>query len=362
MKTKINSNTFVAALKRAHEVIDPKNPQTILTHCLLRFHGETLDVCATDTVTSVSSSVTCSARNDQSVAVAGRAIYDAAKSMPAGELTIDVDGNRRVSLISDKARIAIPGIDGADFPRMPDEPEEYLPIGAKLFANAIRNTAFAASQDSARTRMACVTVAQGALSMRVFAVDGHRLSLTRMQVSLALPPVMLIPTNSAMAIASLLDEGEEDAGVGCADGKFFARLGDCTIVANLIGDEAMPVDQIIPATSESIEVGRDDLLAALRRASLMSTKDIEGAHFSLNSGTLVVESNNDAVGEARTSIAVTSKAAWRFGAKIRYMADALAAIDAPAVDLFAPTGQGAPIMIRPHGNAWQTMIVMPMKL
>lgn len=357
MKTKINGNNFIASLKRAHEVIDTKNPQTILTHCLLRFTGRTLDVCATDTITSVSSSVTCSSSNDQSVAVAGRAIYDAAKSMPAGELTVDVDSNRRVSLTSGSARIAIPGIDGADFPNMPLPPDEFLPIGARMFANAIRKTVFAVNEDQSNPILGGVVVVPGSSSVRVFGVSGHRLALMDLQVGLALPS-MIIPRKSAIQVASVLDECAEDAEIGCADGKLFVLVEDCMMVVNLTDSPAPNVAAFMETSAKPTEVSRDELLGALRRASLMTTKDLEGALLTLSEGGLTVESMNAAIGEARTRIAVESSAKWKSQASIRYLTDALSALEVSTVDLFvsSPTD---PILIRPHGGEWQSMVVAP---
>jgi DNA polymerase-3 subunit beta len=360
MKTKVESNAFIAALKRAHGIIDTKNPQTILTHCLLRFTGKTLDVCATDTVTSVSSTVNGSASADKSVAVPGRAIYDAAKSMPAGELTIDVDSNNRIALSSGSARIVIPGIDGSDFPAMPKEPEEFLPIGARLFANAIQKTVFAASNDESRPIMSSVVVSPGKSSVRASAVDGHRLAVMDLDIGLALPE-MIIPRKSAVIIAAMLEEGAEDAELAHADGKLFVRLENCLMVANLIDSRPIDIAPLLVTNADAVEVPREDLVGALRRASLMATKDIESALLTLSEGGLVVESTNEAVGEARTRIPVNSGRKWKFGASIRYLTDALSAMDVLTVDMFV-TGERDAVLIRPHGGAWQTMIVMPVKI
>jgi DNA polymerase-3 subunit beta len=240
---------------------------------------------------------------------------------------------------------------------MPDEPGEFLPIGAQLLANAIRKTVFAVNEDQKNHTLSGVVIVPGPSSVRVFGVSGHRLALMDMSIGLALPP-MIVPRAAAVQVAAMLEEGAEDAEVACDGKRMFVRFDNFMVVANLNKAGAPNVEPFMETSATAVEVPRDELLGALRRADLMSTKDLDGALLTLSEGNLTIESTNPNVGEARTRISVDAPGKWHFLASIRYLTDALSAMDVSTVDMFV-TSDVNPVLIRPHGGAWQSMVIAP---
>ena len=113
----IQKRNFLRSLARTHSVADRKSSMPILSNILLSTDGpKTLRLAATDLYLSVTSAASAEVKSNGTIALAARTLFDIVKSLPEGEISVQVVGNHSAEIRSGKVRFKIPGMPGQDFP------------------------------------------------------------------------------------------------------------------------------------------------------------------------------------------------------------------------------------------------------
>ena len=107
----IQKRNFLRSLARTHSVADRKSSMPILSNILLSTDGpKTLRLAATDLYLSVTSAASAEVKSNGTIALAARTLFDIVKSLPEGEISVQVVGNHAAEIRSGKVRFKIPGM------------------------------------------------------------------------------------------------------------------------------------------------------------------------------------------------------------------------------------------------------------
>src|SRR5687768_15714761 len=120
MELTISKKDFVRSLARTHSVADRKSSMPILSNILLTADGKrALRFAATDLYLSVNSSSSAMIGSGGTIAVPARMLFDIAKSLPEGDVSLKVLDNFAAEIRAGRTRFKIPGMPGTDFPTLP---------------------------------------------------------------------------------------------------------------------------------------------------------------------------------------------------------------------------------------------------
>ncbi len=118
MELTISKKEFVRSLARTHSVADRKSSMPILSNILLSAEDKkTLRFAATDLYLSVTSTTPANISTGGTIALSARTLFDIAKSLPEGDVSLKVIDNHAAEIRSGRVRFKIPGMPGNDFPR-----------------------------------------------------------------------------------------------------------------------------------------------------------------------------------------------------------------------------------------------------
>jgi DNA polymerase-3 subunit beta len=374
----IQKRNFLRSLARTHSVADRKSSMPILSNILLSTEGpKTLRLAATDLYLSVVSSANAEVKAAGTIALGARTLFEIVKSLPEGELSLQVVGNHAAEIRSGKVRFKIPGMPGQDFPSLPNPGSaEFAPLEADELGRLLTLTHYSMSSDETRPHLACALFEGDAKLVRIVTTDGHRLSKAEYKLGenkKLLSFSMLVPSKGVLELRRLIDEAKADRAktedtpsaieVATAGGSAFFRRDDALLSVKLVDEQFPPYNKVIPSSpTRKISLSRALLTEALRRIALVASDKSGSVRFSAAPGTLRITSENPEVGEGAEELDVDyAGEPIEIGFNAKYVLDVLGALVEDDVTLELG-GQLDPGVLRPVGATEFVGVIMPMRI
>jgi len=378
MDLTISKKAFLRALSRTHPVADRKSSMPILSNILLSTDGPgTLRFAATDLYLSMSCAAQAEVREQGTISVGARTLFDVVKNLPDGEVTLKVTGNHGAEIRAGKVRFKLPGMPGQDFPSLPNPGNApFFALEAEHLGRLISLTHYSMSSDETRPHLAGALFEGDGKTVRMVTTDGHRLSKAEFKQGEGSPMLnfaMLIPNKGVSELRRMVDEvrgdlkaGDSEAAtvsVATVGGSAFFSHDEVLLSVKLADEQFPPYAKVIPSSqSRRIVVSRILLAEALRRISLVANDKSGAVRFGIEPGTLKLTSENPDVGEGSEEIDVDfAGEPVEIGFNARYFLDALSSLTEDEVVLEVG-GALDPGVIRPVGPTDFIGVIMPMRI
>jgi DNA polymerase-3 subunit beta len=367
MDIRIDKNQLLRGLYLAHGIADRKSTMPILANVLLRTEGKDRILCAaTDLNVAVMATLPAKVEKEGGLTVAARQLYEIAKGLSTDEVHVRRNEQNWAEIQAGRAEFKVVGMSDREYPKLPAVAEaQTSKVDAALLRDMISKTIFSVSQDETRQHLAGVLFESDGQNARMISTDGHRLSKVGRQMpgGPVLPTGVIIPRKGMAEIRRALEGREAPCDIGIYQGYFVVKVEDIALSVKLGDGQFPPYDQVIPKENDRvILVGRDALLEALRRVSIMASDKTWGIRLALDKGYLSIEADNPDLGNAREKIEVDYKgAALSVGFNARYFMELLAEIASPEVKLEL-AGELDPAVVRPGDGSDYLGVVMPMRL
>jgi DNA polymerase-3 subunit beta len=298
--------------------------------------------------------------------VAARQLYEIAKGLSADEVHLSRTEQNWAEIQAGRAEFKVVGMIDREYPKLPAVAEaKTAKVDATVLREMISKTIFSVSQDETRQHLAGVLFESDGQNARMVSTDGHRLS--KVGRPMAGGPVLasgvIIPRKGVAEIRRALEGREAPCEIGIHQGHFVLKVEDIALSVKLGDGQFPPYDQVIPKENDRvILVGRDALLEALRRVSIMASDKTWGIRLALDKGRLSIEADNPDLGNAREKLEVDYKGgALAVGFNARYFIELLTEISGPDVKLEL-AGELDPAVVRPGDGSDYLGVVMPMRL
>ena len=198
------------------------------------------------------------------------------------------------------------------------------------------------------------------------ATDGHRLAMIERELTgVTLPRGAILPRKGVAEVRKLLDEvGDGEITLIVSEKDFRLHTNAISFFMRVVEGEFPDYRQVVPSASRvRALVNRDDLLAALRRISLLASERSHGVRLRFERERLEVSASNPEQGEASEDLEVSFTGdPVTIGFNARYLIDVLqvhGAGDAIEVGL---TDENGPGILRSSQDPEYTYVVMPMRL
>jgi DNA polymerase-3 subunit beta len=378
MELTISKKELVRSLARTHAVADRKSSMPILSNILLST-DEKKGLCfaATDLYLAVTSSTPANIKTGGTLALQARTLFEIAKSLPEGEVSLKVLDNHAAEIRSGRARFKIPGAPGNDFPTLPSPGNaEFAALSAEDLGRLIALTHYSMSTDETRPHLSGTLLEGDGKSVRMVTTDGHRLSKAEYKQrdpGAMLNFSMLVPSKGVAELKRMIDEvrgaaskGEEAAaslGVASAGGNAFFRHADVLLSVKLADEQFPPYNKVIPKSLQRrVVVSRQLLAEALKRLSLVANDKSGAVRFGVEPGMLKITSENPEVGEGSEELDVDFAGdPVEVGFNVRYLLDVLSSVNEDEVSLELG-GALDPGVVKPVGPTDFIGVIMPMRI
>lgn len=367
MKFTIGKPDFIKVLQRIQGIVEKRNTMPILANVLLDASKGKVTIMATDLEVFIRDSAGAGVSEEGSVTVNARKVFEIAKELPGDQIDVSTGKDDKLTLKAGKARFNIMGLPAKEFPSFPDPEEGSLQaIDGETMRNMIDKTSFAVSTDETRYNINGFLLEREEGRIKMVATDGHRLALIVSEgdnIAKGQKEGVLLPRKGVMEMKKVLDEKEGEFFLGITQKNAVMKRDNTVITVRLLEGEFPDYRRVIPKDNDKVvSAKRDDLLASLKRVSILSTDKVKGVKFSFSNSKLVLSSSSPDIGEATEEVDINySEEDIEIAFNARYFIDMLEALKEEEVRINLKDSL-SPGIIRPAGGEDYTYIIMPMRL
>ncbi len=250
--------------------------------------------------------------------------------------------------------LRVVGVDPAEFPLLPQsEGEDFWRVERDGFVESLRRVAVASSHDSARYQLTGVFFEVESDQLTMVATDGKRLAYDRLRVDNPgdLTVRGIVPNRVVDTLLKVLAQGEPVVEIGLREPDIHVRFGRGGLSAKLIQGN-FPDYRLIVAqdTKVKVTVSRGELLAAVKAASLMTSKETASIVFSFDGNVCRLQTNVADIGDSKIEVPVEMQGdAIQIHFNPNYLIDAVRCLPEEEVRVEFSTGE-KPATFRGRGN------------
>ena len=296
-------------------------------------------------------------------------ILQIVRSMPSGDITIDIDDKNRAKITGGASYFEIGSIPGENYPSLPLlSGDRNYTIPQYIFRSLISKTAFAIDQNAQKPIFNGVYFCVEEGMLKCVGCDGNRLGFAEYEIGEdSAETSFIVPGKILFELMKMIHDTEDDITISVARKHCIFKIGDYTYFSRLIDGEYLNYKRIIPeAFEKKAYINTDMMMGAVERASLV-TEDKLGGSSSKTYIKLDFEDNVLKISSASTGgsvyeelpIAMTGEALV-IGFKCKYLLDALKASDECETVKFNMNGSLMGICIE-SGDSEETEEKKPVK-
>jgi DNA polymerase-3 subunit beta len=315
MNLTIAKDQLIHGLQSVQNIVSTRTTLPILSNVLLRAGENKLEFTATDLDVSVACAVEATVKKKGASTVPVKRFFGIVRELTSPEMELEVDEKNACSIRAGASFYKINGLSADEFPPIQTiKDDKKVTVPQEKFKSMLRKTSFAISTDESRYVLNGIFMSLKEHKMTMVATDGRRLALVDEELDIpeSSQGEFIIPTKTVNELTRLLGEKgdveicfvENRAAFTLKDDKGFSVL----IISKLVEGNYPNYRQVIPSEAkERIGLPREELLAATRRAQIMTSDKANSVKIAVSRNNLAITANSPEVGEARESLAINYK-------------------------------------------------------
>jgi DNA polymerase III subunit beta len=363
------------ALGRVSRAVATRTTLPVLSNVWIGTDDGRLKIAATNMEIGVTTWIDASAEADGQITVDARLLSEFVNTLPSGEVQLELDPNRMsLTVRAGRDKAAINGIDPEDFPVITTvkDGDFTVSIDAQTLRERISLVEFAAATDESRPVLAGVLTRFDDDSMMFSAADGFRMAVAEGPSGVTVDERLdvIVPARSFRELARLVADFDEELTLSVTANKaqIIARFGDTEWVSQLIDGTFPDVKQIVPREfATRVDVGRDSLLNAVRRASYFARENndvirlaIHAGEDDMTPGSVEVTATAAERGNSESFVdASISGGELQIAFNSRYLSDVLGVLKHGNI-MLGLNGANQAGVVRPSGSDTYSHVIMPM--
>ncbi len=370
MKFSVSSNELQKGFSKISGVIPSKSTLPILENILLELSKTALTITATDLEISMKVVVQVKGSEDGKIAVPAKRTIETIRSLPDVNLTFTADtSTNKILMSTESGEYKLTGETSEEFPATPEfKGSEEISFDSSTLSRLINKTVFAVSTDELRPSMMGVLFQIKEKDFRAVSTDGHRLVriINKKIPTHKLHRDVIIPAKALNLVSkSVTDESEQTIALNETHVMF--KFGSTTLISRLIEENYPNYESVIPQDNDKVlAVGRDALLASVRRVALYSSATTHQIRFSPKKDEMKISAEDvDFGGEAVEKITCDYSAEpMDIGFNAMYIIEILNHIDTDDIvfKFSSPTRAGIVQPATQREDEDVLMLVMPVRL
>lgn len=315
MKVVVSKSNLLNGIQSVQNIVSSRINLPILTNILIETHDNQLRLVATDLDIGVSCLIPVNIVEQGGITVPAKRFADIIKELPDGQVTIAVKKNDMVDIECLNCHFKIMGVSKEEFPKLPEfKDKEAVSIDQGQLKDMLYLTSFAVSHEESRYVLNGILFELKDGVLRLVATDGRRLAFiekklpkdTKKEIKAIVP---------IKAVQELLRNLKEDGelSIVVSENQIIFEIQNVLIVSRIIEGEFPNYGQVIPKPSEKkMVVDREQFLASIRRANLLSTPDSQAIKFEIfpargaanPAGKVTISKTTPDIGEHREELTI----------------------------------------------------------
>jgi DNA polymerase-3 subunit beta len=342
MRFTVPTSALLDAVSYASTVVASKSPKRILECLALRAsksssgpRGSGVEIEATDLDVALRQRLPDAKVEEEGAAVVPAArLVSVLREVATKEVTL-VGTEGRLEIDTPDCHFRLNGDDPAQFPVLPDFPASgVFKVPCGVLRGMIRRTVFATAKEAGRFALHGVQFRVAGGELELVGTDGRRLA--RAKHALAAPTTgdvkVIVGAKALSLVERLAADDATNIEVAIEERRVLFRTSGASgaLLAARLLDGAFPsYEDVIPKKSaRGFGVNVDSMATALRRASLLTTREAQSVQMHFEAKRLTISSRAPEVGEAKISVDIPyDEAPERLGFNPSFLLDALKVMD-----------------------------------
>lgn len=313
MKFRCERDSLADALSSAGRAVGARGTSSqVLSGLLLECEGNQLRATGTDLDLTIRVEQEAIGLEDGSAVVPARLIVDVVRSLEPGAVTVRGD-EEKVEISAARSHFELRSFPVVEFPVTSLPAGPGVELAAPLLAEGLRQVVRAASNDDARPLLTGVLVTSENGVVRLVATDSYRLALRDLEGTKAfadqndtLVPARALAELQRLSGSALVGAGSDEepsVTVVTSANEISFELGPVTIATRLLGGSYPDYRQLIPPEYPArLHVGKETLLAALRRVRLLVRDNTTPVRLAMRAGGVDLSVVSQEIGEATETV------------------------------------------------------------
>jgi DNA polymerase-3 subunit beta len=367
MKLSVPRDSLSGALQLVGRAVSTRGALPSLGGILVIASEGTLTLRATDMELALTSRLEdASVEQDGTVLLPGRLFADIVRSLPPGEVRVELRGEQRdVEIAGGGARFHLRTLPAEDFPRLPEVEGETVRLPGATLAGTIDLVARAASRDEVRPILTGVLVQAEAERLTMVATDSYRLSVKHatLEAPLSQPLEANVPARALRELARIIAAaGAEEVEIALPRNQAVFRVAGVVLSSRLIEGQFPSWRQLIPESFEhDVRLPREEFLEIARRISQLAQRNAP-LRLAFAEGELTVAAETPDIGDASEALpAPYSGEPLEIAFNPQFLIEGVESVatEQVAVQLSSPLRPG---LLRPVEGDDFSYLVMPIRL
>ena len=280
MKLRVDRDVLAEAVTWTARSVPVRPPVPVLAGVRLEADEGSLVLASFDYEVSARCQVPADVEEGGVVLVSGRLLAEIAKSLPSKPVDLEVEG-AKVAVSCGSARFSLAAMAADDYPGLPAMPGATGTVDAHDLARAVAQVVIAASRDETLPLLTSVQMQVEGERLTLMATDRYRLAVREMTWA---PQDTGLTTHALLKARTLSDVAKSLTSTGditvalteagaSSSGLIGFEAGGRRTTSLLTDGDYPPVLRLFPETTTiHATVGREELMAAVRRVSLVADR------------------------------------------------------------------------------------------
>lgn len=362
----IARDALLKPLQAVSGIVERRHTLPILANVLLEQKDGRLYVTATDLEMQITAFSEMPGGEPQAVTVGARKMQDLLRALPEdAKLNIDAS-TTKMTVRAGRSRFNLQTLPAADYPRigLGQDQLQTLSLPQRDLRGLLRRAEFAMAQQDIRYYLNGMLIVVDGSTLQAVATDGHRLSWASLTVAGSYKrQEVILPRKTVLELGKLLAEVDDAVTIDILASQLRFRFGNVELVSKVVDGKFPDYKRVIPTGyGKIIDFSREELLATLQRAAILSNEKFRGVRLVLEPGALKIICTNTEQEEAEEELEVTYQGeGLDIGFNITYLLDVLHNLATPTVRLSFGDSNSSALVTVPDAEDYK-YVVMPMRI
>jgi DNA polymerase-3 subunit beta len=367
MELKLQRSLVLQELSILQGVVEHRTTIPILSSILTEAADESVRLVATDLDMTIMTRCPATVSGGGRLTLESKVFQNLVRNLPEEDFVLRQVGDS-VEIECGRFRSRMSIADADEYPTIPDVPDggDYgLPL--ELFQLMLDRVAFAITKDDPKFQLngALVKLVPG--EVEIAATDGHRLAVVKASAPEGKPPFeqQLFPRKLLSEFARFSDA---QVVLSAGENHLGFRMGERTLVSRIVELRFPQYERVIVRDNPNrVRIDRRELLASLRRVSLMAHEKARGVRFRLDpAGELTLASIGYERGSAEETLGVSYQGdSLEIALNAAYVMDVLQVLECPTIELQLRDASSQTVLIPVEDDPRleeYIYVLMPMRL
>ena len=360
-----DKDNLISAISIASRTVSQKSTIAALEGILISA-GNMLVLTGYNLETGISVSLEANIQEMGTAVFPAKLFGDIVRKLPDDTVTIQVDDNYKVKIISGISTFSIMASSSEDYPSLPDvEYDKAISVPQNVLKDMISGTIFSVSDNQARPIQTGCKFEITAEDITVVAVDGYRLALRREKIENPEERILnfVAPSPALREVEKILGDTDDSVSFTLGTKHIMFQIGIATLVCRLLEGEFLDWRRVVPTDNPiRLAINVKNMTESLERVSLIVSEKLKSPVRCTFGENVVALRTSNSIGNAYDECPTAGSGGdMEIGFNCKYLLEALRAVPTENISMELKTNL-SPAVITPCEGDKFTYMVLPVRL